>query len=467
MNDSMTADAVIVPASLSPRPNGFWPWWIGELRALIPPRLMSWMVGDVAVTDLKVDATGISLLRLESGKLVAFASVPVAEVATHPLLRDLRAKGHAQVRVLLNDHQILQKNISLPAAVEENLREVMGFELDRHTPFTAAQAYFDVKLRKRDPQRDSIDVLLAVAARNVVDPLLSTVRQAGLSVESVSAAGADAIAQSIELLPSGDKPARKWGNLLRLNLALLALAGMLALIALLLPIWQKREAVIALSPLAGKASAEFEVSQRVNDEYVKLANEHNYITGKKQGMHSSLSVLEELTKISPDTTAAQSMDLKSNGKTREVTLIGEASVASKVIEALEQSALFQNASQKSQTRKGSLGNNEWFHVATELKPKPLPAATIPGEKSSDPVTAPAAVSAPLTPPGSVVGDLLNPTPATSAPNVSSAKTDAMAGSVAPASGPALPAPSVSAPPKPATSAVEPVAGATATSRNQP
>lgn len=463
----MTADAVIAPASLSPRPNGFWPWWIGELRALIPPRLMSWMVGDVAVTDVKVDATGISLLRRESGKLIASAAVPSAEVTTHPLLRDLRAKGHAQVRVLLNDHQILQKNISLPAAVEENLREVMGFELDRHTPFTAAQAYFDVKLRKRDPQRDSIDVLLAVAARNVVDPLLSTVRQAGLSVESVSVAGAEAIAQSIELLPSGDKPARKWGNLLRLNLALLALAGMLALIALLLPIWQKREAVIALSPLAGKASAEFEVSQRVNDEYVKLANEHNYITGKKQGMHSSLSVLEELTKISPDTTAAQSMDLKSNGKTREVTLIGEASVASKVIEALEQSPLFQNASQKSQTRKGSLGNNEWFHVATELKPKPLPAATIPGEKSTDPVTAPAAVSAPLTPPGSVVGDLLNPTPATSTPNVSSAKTDATVGSVVPASGPAPPAPSVPAPPKPATSAVEPVAGATATNRNQP
>ena len=467
----MAADAVIAPASHTPRPNGLWPWWVGELRALIPPRLMSWMVGDVAVTDVMVNASGISLMRLDSGKLIATASVPNAEVTTHPLLRELRAKGHAQVRVLLNDHQILQKNISLPAAVEENLREVMGFELDRHTPFTATQAYFDVKLRKRDPQRDSIDVLLAVAARNVVDPLLASVRQAGLSVESVGVANADAIGQSIELLPSGDKPTRKWGNLLRLNLALLALAGMLALIALLLPIWQKREAVIALSPLAGKAGAEFEVSRRVHEEYIKLANEHNYITGKKQGMHSSLSVLEELTKISPDTTAAQSMDLKSNGKTREVTLIGEALVASKVIEALEQSPLFQNASQKSQTRKGSLGTNEWFHVATELKPKALPAATIPGEKSSDPVTAPAVVSAPLTPPGPVGGDASNPAPApvpaAAAPNVSSAKADASVGSVAPASGSTLPAPSVPTPPKPATSTVEPVVGATAPNRNQP
>jgi general secretion pathway protein L len=302
----------------------------------------------------------------------------------------------------------LQKTLTLPAAIEENLREVMGFELDRHTPFVSSQAYYDVKLQRRDPQRETIDVLLAVAARAVVDPLLASLRQAGLSVDGITVAATESSGQAIELLPMVDKPARKWGNLLRLNLALLAVALLLGLVALLLPIWQKREAVIALNPLVIKAGADYEINQRVHDEYTKLANEYNYITGKKQGMYPSLAVLEELTKISPDTTVVQNLDLKSNGKIREVTLIGEALASSKVIEVLEQSPLFQNASQRSQTQRGSLGTNERFHIATELKLKALPAATILTENTQEPVVPPPAV---------VAVPAANPVPATATESV--------------------------------------------------
>ena len=438
MNDSMTAssriDPIADPSQNPSRLREFWQWWTDELRALVPPRLMNWVVGDVAVTDVMVDASGITLVRMDSGKLNALARIALTEVTTHPLLRELQAKGHGQARVLLGADQVLQKTISLPAAIEENLREVMGFELDRHTPFVSSQAYYGVKLQKRDPQRDTIDVLLAVAARAVVDPLLAAVRQAGLSVEGITLADAESAAQTIELLPANDKPARKWGNLLRLNLALLAAALLFGLVALLLPIWQKREAVIALNPLVGKAGADYEVSQRVHAEYTKLANEYNYITGKKQSMHPSLAVLEELTKISPDTTVAQNLDLKSTGKTREVTLIGEAQAASKVIEALEQSPMFQNATQRSQTRRGTLGTNEWFHIATELKPKPLPAATVFDEKPPEPVVAPPpeipapAISAPPT-----AADTATKTPAGGAPAIGvPVKTDVSADPLAPA-----------------------------------
>ncbi len=397
MNDSMTATSSIAPIINAPpnpsRLNNFWRWWTGELRAFVPPRLMSWVVGDVAVTDVMVDVAGISLVRIEASKPIAPTKIPAAEVTSHPLLRELRAKGHDQVRLVLGPDQVLQKTITLPAAIEENLREVMGFELDRHTPFVSSQAYYDVKLQKRDPQRETIEVLLAVASRAVVDPLLVMVRQAGLSVDGITAAAAESSGQAIELLPVADKPARKWGNLLRLNLALLAVALLLGLVALLLPIWQKREAVIALNPLVTKAGVDYEINQRVHDEYTKLANEYNYITGKKHGMQPSLAVLEELTKISPDTTVVQNLDLKVNGKIREVTLIGEALASSKVIEVLEQSPLFQNASQRSQTQRGSVGTNERFHIATELKLKPLPAATILSEKTPEPVVAPPPVAA--------------------------------------------------------------------------
>jgi general secretion pathway protein L len=322
----------------------------------------------------------------------------------------------------------------------------------------SGQAYYDVKLLKRDAQRDTIEVLLAVAARATVDPLLATVRQAGLSVDGVTVAGTETAGKPIELLPAGDKPARKWGNLLRLNLALLAGALLLGLVALLLPIWQKREAVIALNPLVGKSAADYEVSRRVHDEYTKLATEYNYITAKKQSMYPSLAILEEVTRISPDTTAAQSMDLKSTGKTREVTLIGEAQAASRVIEALEQSPLFQNASQRSQTRKGSLGTNEWFHVATEVKPKLLPAAAILGETPPEPVVAPPPV---------IVAPAERAEPAAAEPAVKTPPANAPPGSTAPAKAETPTGTQAPAPVKPAAAPAEPVSAAPAVSRKQP
>ncbi len=406
MNDSMTVSSTTIsttplPAAgstraseLSARAGEFWTWWTGELRALVPAQVISWVVGDVTVSDVMVDGAGIKLMRLEAGKYLVRMAVPFAEVSTDPVLRESRVKGNDRVRVLLSADQVLLKTITLPAAIEENLREVMGFELDRHTPFMAVQAYYDVKVLRRDAQRESIEVLLAVASRSVVDPLLAALRQAGLSIDGMTVADVGAATQlqghAIELLPAGDKPARKWGNLLKLNLALLAMAVLLGLFALLLPIWQKREQVIALNPLVVKASADYEASQRVYEEYTKLANLYNYITGKKQGVHTSLAILEELTKISPDTTSLQSLDLKSNGKTREVTLTGEAQAASKVIESLEQSPLFQNASQRSGSRRGSLGTNEWFQIATEVKPKALPVASSAGELSPAPIEMPVA-----------------------------------------------------------------------------
>ena len=79
MNDALTITAANAPAPMSARPNGVWQWWIGELRALIPPRLMSWLVGDVAVTDMMIDAAGIHLVRFDAGKLTITATIPANE----------------------------------------------------------------------------------------------------------------------------------------------------------------------------------------------------------------------------------------------------------------------------------------------------------------------------------------------------------------------------------------------------
>jgi hypothetical protein len=147
------------------------------------------------------------------------------------------------------------------------------------------------------------------------------------------------------------------------------------LAAVILPIWQKREAVKALIPQADKSAAEFVISERVYTEYVKLASQYNFLVAKKHAVYPVVTVIEELARTFPDSTWVQKLDIKGNGKVREVIMLGEAQSASKVIENLEQSpmSLFQNSKQLTQTT-STQANSVRFHVSAEIKPRAVPAA---------------------------------------------------------------------------------------------
>ena len=176
---------------------------------------------------------------------------------------------------------------------------------------------------------------------------------------------------------------------------MLILALLLALVAIILPIWQKRETVKELIPQAEKSGAEFLISERVFSEYTKLAAEYNFLASRKHATYPVVAVLEELARTFPDTTWVQKLDIKANGKVREVILLGEAQSTSKVIENLEQSPLllFQNSKQQSATTRLQ-ANTERFHVSAEIKPRPIPALAVVEDAVS--ITAPAFPVAPNT-----------------------------------------------------------------------
>ena len=51
-----------------------------------------------------------------------------------------------RVVVALPPDQVLRKTINLPAAVEDNLAQVLAYDLDRHTPFKPEEVCFDARI---------------------------------------------------------------------------------------------------------------------------------------------------------------------------------------------------------------------------------------------------------------------------------------------------------------------------------
>ncbi|MEQ1517989.1 MAG: hypothetical protein ABL931_16030, partial [Usitatibacteraceae bacterium] len=139
----------------------FWRWWTSELKGSLPASLVGWVDGDATATNVSADEQGVTVFSTgAAGSPPVAQRVPMSELAISPVLRGLVSAGREQVRLVLTPEQVLVKTVTLPLATEENLREVIGFELDRHTPFTPDQAYYDVQMVRRDPQNEKIVVSL-------------------------------------------------------------------------------------------------------------------------------------------------------------------------------------------------------------------------------------------------------------------------------------------------------------------
>ena len=153
----------------------FWRWWSGELAALVPQwlRQSSASVGNALLVEILPQAIVLKR-RLPTG-LVEQGKVDLQSgdhasrsIALQALVNRLR-KRDGVLALWLGESQFLSKQIDLPLAAAENLRQVLSFEMDRHTPFKADQVYFDFRIVRRDVQGNRLTVNLVAAPRNAVD----------------------------------------------------------------------------------------------------------------------------------------------------------------------------------------------------------------------------------------------------------------------------------------------------------
>jgi general secretion pathway protein L len=370
----------------------FWNWWIGELAPLVPRATRSAMRRRRLRPVLAFDGDAITLWTpvMQGGDVVM---QPQAHIATSQDATSVAMAGQAaleplhgiaggasrrpRVAVALPARQVLRRTIALPAAIEENLRQALGYDLDRHTPFKADELYFDAVIVGRNAEREEIRVDLAAARRGVVDAVLQQAESFGADVVAVVPDAPDAVGVSrLNLLPDERRPAattwRRWQVI-----APLAIFALAVLASLALPVWQKREYAIALGRQVDAARAQAAVSEGLRSELERLTGEYNFALERKFAFPPTVQVLDEITKLLPDDTWLTQMELKtsSRGKDmqRDLMVRGESANAGRLITAFEESKVFAQAAPRSPTTKIQPGPGEIFDLVAQVRPLPRPA----------------------------------------------------------------------------------------------
>src|SRR5688572_14780902 len=133
----------------------FWRWWSNELLAMVPERFAS-MAGAARVPVLAIEDGVATLLepRPAEGKPEDWVDLkdldPARAGAAVRALLERAGEARGRARLALAPREALVRRVTMPAATEENLGTVLGFEMDRLTPFPAEDVYYDYRVVGRD-----------------------------------------------------------------------------------------------------------------------------------------------------------------------------------------------------------------------------------------------------------------------------------------------------------------------------
>ncbi len=374
---------------------GFWRWWTAQLGACVPAEPRTALIRRRTRPVLLFDSTQATLWQPSrkgplqmtrtatiplSGDTAAVVAAGRSAIGTLTGMVYGGAASPNRLLVALPPRDVLRKRVVLPAAAEENYRQALAYDLDRHTPFKAEELYFDAAIVDRDAAKGTISVDLAAARRTLIDPALRHAATWGAEVIAVVPdAPGEASSSRLNLLPEDARvDASVWT---RWQFWLpVCLLGVLALAVVVVPLWQKREYAIALGTLADEARARAAVSETLRLELDTQVADYNAALERKYAYPGALQVVDAVSKIMPDDTWLMQFELKSVAKgkemQRELLMRGESANAGRLVQLFEESALFAQAAPRSQTTKIQPGPGEIFDLGAQLKPLPKTAPLV-------------------------------------------------------------------------------------------
>lgn len=310
---------------------GFLSWWRAGLLAWLPAAMRRALAAGDDRLLLRTDAGELRLDLQQAGvrSPLALLPLPLAE-AGDPLAHLLRERAIGLPRWLLLPAGCgLRRGLLLPAAARERLREVLAFEIERQTPFAAADVLFDGRIL--GPRDDGqLQVELVVVPRR---QLAATT--AGLGGQAQRLAGVDLSDEAgqplgVNLLPAEQRhalvdPWRRWNGLLALVALLALVLGMAQLLD------NRRTAALSLQADMATRETQARALSAQRQRLLDASEGATYLRAQRAARPPSVELLDALAQRLPEDTWLEKVSVEGD----QLTLIGLSNQAAALVGKLE------------------------------------------------------------------------------------------------------------------------------------
>ncbi|MCH9671448.1 MAG: hypothetical protein K0U93_08370, partial [Gammaproteobacteria bacterium] len=290
--------------------SAFFRWWFSELGSLLPARLRAQPGRRLNTLRFQVHPRSVEVGEFSDGTLKKLAELPrgpKGELNAEPeflhslqtLLTRRFPVGRSVVEVGLPSGSALAREVELPLPAEENLRGVLGFEMERLTPFRVDDIYYAGQVIHRDTTTRKLNVGLLAVPRAQVDPILGLLpsdARGFLSDEAIVQQEGDGsvVVFRPTYIESAGRKGRLWA-LVAINVALI-----IALIAV--PLWRQGQVLDELKREVRAATASAGEASAVQDRIDAVKREMVQISEVKASRPPAVETMEEISRLLPDST---------------------------------------------------------------------------------------------------------------------------------------------------------------------
>ena len=339
-----------------------WRWQRDGLLGWLPAEIRGKFLDASRQLLIQPDSEGVTLVRRDQGDGEELTRQTWEALNRETLRKWIRTERPAAIILQLPAERALTRMVVLPMAAATNLRQALGYDMDRLTPFSASQVYYDALIVERQPEQRRMRVELLALPRADVDAALEALAALSVVPDGVEATGSR---PGFNLLPVEKRPRRDvWPR--RLRTALMVVSLSLALAAALLPLWQYRSWVISLQKQVDALQRESGAVLTLREQLEKAVESSRFVLQKKQNNPPLIQLLHELTVILPDNTWIERLQIKGD----TLQLIGQSASASALVSVIEDSKWLSGAAFASPITNDRRTNKERFVLGARIVAEP-------------------------------------------------------------------------------------------------
>ncbi len=224
---------------------------------------------------------------------------------------------------------LLERDVAFPMVAEKALDRILSYEMDRLTPFAAADVVFGWAVRRRDTSGGRIHIRLSVVPLAALRGLPAILRASGVIPVALEISRPDSTVLRLPL--TRDHVA---GG--RVRTGMLSACMVLAVIALMLPfVWQQHDNA-GLERQMAALGPDARAAEQIRQKFLGGAAGQVMVHSERQRLGDPLAILAALTNALPDGTYLTDMTLQQG----QLLVSGRSPVSTRVIQAMSANPVF-------------------------------------------------------------------------------------------------------------------------------
>jgi len=340
-------------------------WYGRQMAGLLPQRLRARGDGPpdaliVAVPTLLAMSSAVELLSRRQRRETSLGRFLLDAVDGVAMRKAVAAQRPAASVLRLPPGTFLERTITLPLAAESGLENVVAFEMDRYTPFTADQVHWAVAVRSRDRAQGRLQAVMSVVQKSRVANVLAALREVGFNPGALEADGPGGSLRRIGL---GGHDSRRIARQRRVTALAWGICAALALAAVAVPFLDQGRAADAVEQRIAELQPLVAQAEVLRHRLAARAAGSDAVAGQQALVGDALQAISALTQILPDNTFLTTLVLHQ----RRLDIDGQSANAAQLIASLSSDPIIRNAAFSAPVTRSENGV-DLFSIRAEVRP---------------------------------------------------------------------------------------------------